>query len=351
MKEHLAEHPPDVSPIAKFAMSAPKTTVAEQPSPTLKRFIKPVLSLAALVVGACYLGLAIQSSMAEVSRLGVATPAGGSAALLIGVVVTLAISTAYHLHTLARIEPIEHIGLRVASAYSLGQIVRYIPGKVVGLVFQASYLSGLVRPSSVAFALIVQTAYDNAWTLVFATSILAYASGYQEIAIALPLIAIAILQFSHRFAWIERAMLMPGVIRRRLSQGQSDRIHGQHPATIPTACLAVVWLPMLAGLWVLLNDVATATQVAVLAACYLLASIGSMLVFVVPSGVVVREAMFLYLGSELGIDNGLLIYSGVVLRLALTAGEIVCATIFAGLSYATRRFCDQRNDANELDTK
>ena len=117
--------------------------------------------------------------------------------------------------------------------------------------------------------------------------------------------------------------------------------HGHGEAILATVALVTVWIPLLGALALFLDGLATPLQVAVLGACYLLASIGSMLVFVVPSGVVIREAVFLFIGTSIGIDESLLVYSGIVLRLALTMGEVACATLFSALS-ALSRISDAR---------
>ena len=302
-----------------------------------KRVAKTALSLIALSVATWYIAMTLRDGLEQIVSLGVSTSIEASAALLGGVVLTLILSAIYHVHTLDRIEPVVGARLRIANAYSLGQIVRYVPGKVVGLLFQASYLSGYVKASSVALALIVQTAYDNAWTIVFAIVLLALSNGETNVALALFVGGTALAYLSHRHAVLERLLLLPGFVRRRVGHDELQRISAVHPSLFATAALACVWFPMCLALWIFLREIATPQEIAALGACYLLASVGSMLVFVVPSGIVVREAVLLFIGSHLGLDESLLIYSAVALRLALTAGEVACAaSLSAAMAWARR---------------
>ena len=70
---------------------------------------------------------------------------------------------------------------------------------------------------------------------------------------------------------------------------------------------------------------------------YLLAAMLSLAVVVVPSGLVVREALFVWLGTASGFPPALLLFVAVVTRLAMTIGEALNAAFFSFADYLQRR--------------
>lgn len=259
-----------------------------------------------------------------------------AAALVGGSFGTLLMSASYHVATVRRLERTKERWLTIALAYSLGQIVRYLPGKVVGVVFQAGYLSGRVRAATVTFALLSQTAYDNLWTLIFAGAILLISFQVSWWPLLVLVAATFLLGKSHQRAWMERLLLLPGPVRKLLNEEQLLLVKANHPTVLPTLTLILIWIPFLAGFAIFLSGTTSLEESVVVGACYLFATVGSMLFFVVPSGIVVREAFFIFIGSQLGIDANLLLVSGVALRLALTVSELGTAALLFALSLVWR---------------
>ena len=253
-------------------------------------------------------------------------------ALLAGSLITLLMSVSYHISTVRRLEKNSESWLTLGLAYSLGQIVRYLPGKILGVVFQVSYLKGRIRGSTVTIALISQAIYDSLWALVFSASILSIVYYEMLWPALISAIFLLIASRSHQRAWVERGLLMPRITRPTLTSEQRLYIDRNHPTLIPTLNLALIWIPFFLGIIFFLSGTSSISESVVLAACYLFAAIASMLVIVVPSGIVLREALFIFFGSQLGVDTSTLLTMGIALRISLTIAELGCAAIFYVLS-------------------
>lgn len=309
----------------------------------LERFRK-IAGFAAVLLSLLYIYIRIRSNLSGLSLSDSKFSATGVVILMLGIILTLMLSAFYHVMTVRRLERTCVSPVSIALAYSLGQIVRYIPGKVAGVVFQIGYLSGKLKASTVTIAIISQTIYDNLWTTIFAGSIILYALGDRVLSLIALCATLSIFLLSHRKAWVEKALIRPRAFRRAIGADQIDFVRRNHTCALPTATLAIVWLPFILGVVFFLKSMVTVDRVVLLCACYLLATVGSMLVFVVPSGIVVREALFMMIGLHVGFDAALLGFSGVAIRIALTTGEVVTAAILYVFDLLRNGSCSSEPD-------
>lgn len=294
----------------------------------LRRPLRNVLGLALIALSGVYVYGILEESVDELGRGTHALGVGEWSALLLGIVGTLVLSTLYHVLATRRIEDVDLPSTRIAVAYALGQIVRYVPGKVVGVLFQARYLSGSVRASTVGLALVVQTVYDYVWTFAFAGSILLCAT-FQT---TWPLLALTpvgcVLWQSHVKGWCERGLLLARPLRRLFEDRQLQQLRRPAHAGVATLVLLGEWIPMLLGIGFALDATLGLGNALLLGAIYMVAAVGSLLVFVVPSGLVVREALFVWMGVRYGFEPAMLVFVGLALRAAMTVAEALNGAIF-----------------------
>ena len=299
--------------------------------------VRTAVGLALVALSGAYVYGVLAESFDELGRSARSLRPWEWSALLAGVVGTLSLSTLYHVFATRRVEAVELPSTRIAVAYSLGQIVRYVPGKIIGVLFQTRYLAGSVRASTVALALIVQTVYDYLWTFAFAGSILLCA----DLGAAWPMLALlpvgCVLWQSHVHAWCERCLLFAPPARRLFRPEQFVRLRTPTHSGVATLVLLAEWIPMLLGITLALSGMVGASDALLIGAIYLVAAVASLLVFVVPSGLVVREALFVWLGVRYGFEPPLLVFVGLALRAGMTLAEALNAVIFVGLDAMQRR--------------
>lgn len=308
----------------------------------LRRPVRVVLAFVLIVASSLYIFRILNDSLILLHRAHYSITTVEAIWLTSGILGTLILSTLYHVLAVRRIEssrtPVTKIGL----AYALGQIVRYLPGKVVGLLFQTRFLSGMLRASSITLALIVQTVYDYFWTFVFAGSILLCSlsrNGWPLIAL-LP-VGIGI-WWAHLHGWCERGLLFAAPIRRLFGQEQLSQLSKPPHPGLTALTLFGEWIPMLLGIGIALNGNLGLPNAVLVGAIYLLASVGSLLVFVVPSGLVVREALFVWLGSRYGFEPPMLLFLGIVLRASMTLAEALNVGVFFAANALQARFRSDR---------
>lgn len=299
-------------------------------------WIRGVLMALVMLASCAYLWSSLESQVSALGQTQRAMPAAFWPALTIGCLGTLLLGVAYHVVEIRRLVPSSRTSAgQVALAYALGQIARYIPGKVIGVIFQAKLLEGRVPSTSLVLALVVQTVYDYAWAVTSCGLLIwAAAAGAGWIA-AMALVAVVLVVWlAHSRAWCERMLV--AMFPKRWSPILDARAV-RSLAPLATALLALVWIPLLAGLIAGLHGEINLQSALQLGCYYILASMASLLVVIIPSGIALREALFVWIGREAGADPALLVFLGIGIRVCLTGAEIGTALLCAGTAKLAER--------------
>lgn len=291
------------------------------PSPR-RRYFRLALNTLLVLASLAYIGYVVAAQWEGIRSENMHLGWGGAIGLVLMLALSIGFSTIYHVLAIRRIEASELPATRIGLAYALGQIVRYLPGKVLGIVFERNFLVGDIRLATITLALLAQTMNNYGWTGLFAGAIVACAWTKT----AWPLLglvpAAAILLVSHRQQWAERILLALPVARRVSGFEQLPPAPPPY-STLASVVLIVQWLPFLAGWYLLLDGQATLHSALVLGAVYLLASIASTAALFLPSGIIVREAIFAWLGHEIGFPIELVLLTGLLLRVALIGADLL----------------------------
>jgi len=295
-------------------------------------------ALAALAIGiaAASIAVSLGDRWDEFKLSEFVLPPHAAIVLVVGATGTLLLSAVYHALLLAGFQLHDARTIRVAHAYALGQLMRYIPGKVVGIVFQISMLQGKVKPASVLSTLVVHTMHDYGWTFAFCGVLLwALLSGN-----ALPMLAFfpavlgVYLVHRYRFSpWILGRL--PIVGRHVPALEESSPTY--KPASL-TGVLAVTWVPTMIAIWMAFTPLLGSHDSLVAGLLYLIAAVISLAMIIVPSGLVVREAVFLWLGGWLHLPAEKLLFMAVSIRIAMILAEIATSLLLAGMdTFANHR--------------
>lgn len=233
--------------------------------------------------------------------------------------------------------------LRIAAAYASSQVVRYLPGKVLGIVYQSNRLAPDVPVFRVVAANLIHGLYTNLLTLGVLTSIVVWSyTANVLLGATLWLCGGLLVALGHRWTAVERAT---GWLARRLP-------HRWHRGALPTVSsgwgsallcaflLLAEWVPYFA-IWLLLapaTDIADPTTTAILlGASYAGASFAANLAVLMPSGLFVREALFLFVAGRLGFDPATIVALGAIARAILTLSDLLFSPIMAAVAAVADR--------------
>lgn len=299
-------------------------------------WIQGALIALVMLASCAYLWSSLESQVSVLGEMQRTMPAAFWPALAIGCLGTLLLGVAYHVVEIRRLVPSSRARTeQVALAYALGQIARYIPGKVIGVIFQAKLLEGRVPSRSLVLALVVQTLYDYAWAVTFCGLLIWAAVADAAWIATMALVAIVLVVWlAHSRAWCER-MLVAMFPKRWSPILDAGAVRSLAP--LATTLLALVWIPLLAGLIAGLHGEINFQSALQLGCYYILASMASLLVVIVPSGIALREAIFVWLGREAGAEPAMLVFLGIGIRVCLTGAEIGTALLCAATAKLTVR--------------
>ncbi len=310
-------------------MAAADSATAVRPGASpWRRRLRLAAALVLMAAAGAYIATSMDDHWRALRESAFALPFSRWVLLLAGVAGTLSLSTLYHVLLLRGVQEHALPSTRVAHAYAVGQIVRYVPGKVVGVVFQISMLGKQIRSGSVLLALLVQTLHDYAWTLAFCGTLV----GALLTDSALPLLALlpltALVHAVHRHRPAEQVLSKLPLIGTHMTA--LPPMHDRQAAVL-TSVLLTTWLPMVAGMTLAFFPL-LGWHDALLASClYLVAAVVSLAMVVVPSGLVVREAVFLWLGAQAGLSVDALLFVAVATRLTMTAAELIVALLASAI--------------------
>ncbi|GAA0714036.1 hypothetical protein GCM10009105_18090 [Dokdonella soli] len=282
-----------------------------------------MLNVLLVVVGLLFVAYALRGQVNELASEAIAMPTWIYPVVILLATATVVLTAALHSVVVSTIATPPPPPARVRYAYAASQVARYVPGKVFGVILETQLLAPALDLRQVISATLVQTLLTYAWAGIGATIVLCALATHSTWMLTLMAPVLALLWLTQRRRWLERILssLMPrlGSIDKPVVSIAVDR----HQAWRGTTLLAVQWVPFFA-MWVLLSDPGHGMSAACwLGASYLLASIGGSLLVLIPSGLVVREAAFLWLGGLYGLPAASLMTWAIVVRLALTIADVL----------------------------
>lgn len=288
---------------------------------------KALLSAALIALALGYVAYMISQHMAQMQEARQRLSIIGIAGFSILATVSISLTTAYHAIFLLRLKPTAAAFFDIGMAYAMGQIVRYLPGKVAGVVFEANYLRGQFELSTIALTTLAQTATNYLWAGLFSATILACTWLTSPLPLLALAPALALVWAIHHFAWSERIISALPWAGKYLSQQASSQWNTSASVRL-TVLLALNWLPILLGFVVLLHDQMSAADAVAFAAAYISAAVISSAIILVPSGIIVREALFVWIGSQVSLPASELILLSGLLRVTMTFSDLLNVAVF-----------------------
>lgn len=310
-------------------------TARPQPS-GLRRGLSWILVAAAIVYLGYFLYSQWQALEEELARIRLGTLLAAMAATLL----MLALKSAYHVLTFRRLGQSSALrASRIAGAYAASQVIRYLPGKILGVVYEANQLAPQSPAQRVVAVNIMQGLYTSALTV----GILCIAAGWYfsdlpVLGIFLIGLTLTMLWAAHRLHLTERLIFWAAKLVPRLRRIDWLPIPSSKASLLASIVLFAEWVPYF-FVWALLapGDGIVLNSAILLGLCYAGASLAANFAVVAPSGLFLREAIFLWVGSQLSLDPAILIVLGMLSRLIFTLADLVFVPLVWGWEMASVR--------------
>lgn len=211
----------------------------------------------------------------------------------------------------------------VMVPFITSQVVRYLPGRLWGIVYQVQVRDNSVQTRSVVKANVVQFALFSLNSIAVAVS--AYV--YYDKGIVIGLITFAALMMLIflvlRTSLLQRiASLMT---RIAISEEQSRFVNNKDLLIL--GLLQLEWFLYFMACALILPGHVNFTDILIIASNYVVAWVVGIITTVLPSGLIVREASFIWLSSLFGFDPTDMFAFSIVARVIFTLADIVSATL------------------------
>lgn len=209
----------------------------------------------------------------------------------------------------------------IITSYANGQVVRYIPGKVLGIVSQSLKLGEVARASYVWEANLSQYLITNIVSILLIVSVAAYVV-FENVIFILLFFACSLL--STRFLTSKGLTRLFDLASRVLSVpsiSTGDHSLSARQALLVMFLLYIEWIMYFAAWYFLVGESVSASFY--IGTLYAASSLLALLAFVVPNGLLVREAIFLWLGTMVSIPAEELIFYGLVIRVFYIISDVL----------------------------
>lgn len=289
-------------------------------------WLRKLLGAALLTAGLVFVARALHGQFAEFTAAAIAIPPWIYAGLTLLAMLTVFLTAALHAEVVVTAALARVSAVRVRYAYAASQVARYAPGKVFGVILEAQMLAPAVGLRLIVAATLMQTMLVYAWAAALSCIVLgAIAVDSTELVLLGPVVLV-LLWLGQRNRWLERCRVALSSRKNPPSSRQISTSLSRRSAVRVTALLAAQWIPFFV-MWLLLAGSNGILVACWLGASYLLASIGGSLLLFVPSGLVVREAAFVWLGGLYGLPAPSLMAWAIVIRLVLTFADVLAVPL------------------------
>lgn len=289
--------------------------------------MKKVIVVLLGVISLVYIGVILTSNFNSIDNISAYFSVKNIIFALVPGVLMLASKS--YLNTLI-IEDIEDIKidkkLRIISVYSNAQVIRYLPGKIWGIVYQSEQLSKMFARKTTWFSNLIQMAITNINSFVVLGTMYLYISMNSLLALGYLITSIAVLFITLKTNTVyhivnkfvsEKYKLLP---KKQLTPLRS---------LAEIMFLQLDWLLYFFAWYLLAPSHSLGESFILIGATYAAASLLGMLAFVMPSGWLVREASFLWLGALVGLSQNILLIYSVIARMFFILADLLWAALLS----------------------
>lgn len=291
---------------------------------TLSRQPRSLIGALLLIAGSAWLGVAIWDSASQFGGIARSIRLDRLAAAELPALASMWINAAVYYLLLSRMVPALPGFPRVVSTYLTSQLARYTPGKVWSIVYLSRNLSGWVSARQNWTANLEQMLIININSIGLAAAAFLYDQQYRLGAPVPFIVTIGLLYLGLKQLAFERVVQL--VAKRQF--GGLDSVHGAERARATAGVISLLqldWLVFFLVWALILPPSSSLRDIVATAISYAIAYLVGFYAFVVPGGLLVREASFVWLGGLVGLDKANLLVFGVIARFLLTITDVIAA--------------------------
>lgn len=238
--------------------------------------------------------------------------------------VTAIVASYVYFLLLGRVVPGTLPAMNIIAPYLASQVVRYLPGKIWGVFYQVQATSKWVHTGDTVKANIEQFALSYMNSIAIAACLYMYYSKGVGTALAVLAVAMIIMFLFLRSSVLHFAISIfsrsPSAINESFTVKKCNRKYG-----LVLFLFQVEWIIYVLACAMILPENYYLSEVVIVSVIYVVASLIGWIAFMIPSGIVVREASFIWLSSLFGFDAVDMFAFGVVFRIVNMIAEILCA--------------------------
>lgn len=201
---------------------------------------------------------------------------------------------------------------QVMMRYLISQVVRYLPGRVWGHLYLIQTMADVIPIMDVVKANIRHFLLITIYSVSIAAAVLAY--NFHAPGVAVMLFAVTQVLI---FAAL-RGSLLGWDYCGDIGSGRIPKI---------LVFLFVDWFVYFLACTFILPESSGVRDTVNISTCYAIAWLAGSLAVVVPGGLFVREASFIWLGALLGYGLSEMLTFGIAARILFTVAEVVCAAL------------------------
>lgn len=215
----------------------------------------------------------------------------------------------------------------VMTAFLTSQVVRYLPGKIWGVYYQMHALSGLTPMRHTLKAAIEHYLLVNLNSIAVALSVLTYYRKGVAAGVEVFIISVIVIFLILRISLLQR---VSSEIGRLTATDNEPFAQNRNDARIEMRILGLLqaeWICYFMACIFILPGYFGVNNAIIIATSYAVAWLIGALAVVLPAGLFVREASFIWITGLFGFNPADMLIFGIVARTLFTLAEIISAAL------------------------
>jgi hypothetical protein len=296
----------------------------------LSKSKRMLISVVIITASIGWISASLWGSLDQMSAAISSLELGGFLLSVLPAMASIFITSYLYCLVLARYVPDPPPFLHVVRPFMISQVVCHLPGKIWGVFYQANAMTEWVEAGDTVQANAEHYILQNYNSVVIALSVFGHFQWGTTVALGIYVSALFLLLLVLRNSLLSRmiAVIMRTVAGRKV---RFNPCRGKDNNLLIIGLLQADWFFYLLMFAIILPANFSLQDTIVIGACYAIAGFIGAMTIILPSGVFVREASFLWIVGSLGFDPIEMFIFSIVARTLFTLVDVACATLALSL--------------------